>query len=45
LPNRSLVATNFFLAASSLYIFSARTVLIDETAARLLLNSVANADS
>jgi len=45
LVKRSLVAANFFFAASNLYIFSARTVLILATCERLLLSSVANAES
>jgi hypothetical protein len=40
-----LVAANFFFAASSRYIFSARIVLIEETCVRLLLSSVAKAES
>jgi hypothetical protein len=40
-----LVAAYFFLAASSRYILSARTVLVDATFALLLLSSVAKAES
>ena len=43
--SRSLVALYFFFAASSLYIFSSRTLLIFETSILLLESSVAKAES
>lgn len=45
LPSLSLVAANFFLAASRRCIFSAKIMLIEATLVRLLLSSVAKAES